>query len=122
MVLTKRYNIGLMQVAPTIVNRGSGVEVLPMQFGYFPRADAAMINNARSETAYAKPSFKKAVVSHRCVIPTTGFIDWETDARGKKWPHVFTLSSNRPYGMAAGIRRCRSDRPSWCGRSRRDAV
>lgn len=99
--VTKRYNIGLMQVAPTIVNRGARVEVLPMQFGYFPRADASMINNARSETAYAKPSFKKAVVSHRCVIPTTGFIDWETDSRDKKWPHVFTLSSNRPYGMAA---------------------
>jgi putative SOS response-associated peptidase YedK len=99
--VTKRYNIGLMQVAPTIVNRGSGVEVLPMNFGYFSRSGASMINNARSETAYEKPSFKKAVVSNRCVIPTTGFIDWETDSRGKKWPHVFTLASGRPYGMAA---------------------
>lgn len=99
--VTPRYNIGLMQVAPTIVNRGSGPEILPMNFGYFPRAGASMINNARSETTYQKPSFKKAVVSHRCVIPTTGFIDWETDARGKKWPHVFTLTSGRPYGLAA---------------------
>lgn len=99
--VTQRYNIGLMQVAPTIVNRGSGPEVLPMNFGYFPRAGADMINNSRSETAYHKPSFKKAVISHRCVIPTTGFIDWETDSRGKKWPHVFTLASGRPYGMAA---------------------
>lgn len=99
--VTKRYNIGLMQVAPAIVNRGSGVEVLPMNFGYFPRAGASMINNARSETTYEKPSFKKAIVSNRCVIPTTGFIDWETDSRGKKWPHVFTLASGKPYGMAA---------------------
>lgn len=99
--VVQRYNIGLMQVAPTVVNRGSGPEVLPMNFGYFPRAGASMINNARSENAYAKPFFKKAVVSHRCIIPTTGFIDWETDARGKKWPHVFTLASGRPYGLAA---------------------
>jgi putative SOS response-associated peptidase YedK len=99
--VTQRYNIGLMQVAPTIVNRGSGPEVLPMNFGYFPRSGASMINNARSETTCEKPSFKKAVVSNRCIIPTTGFIDWETDSRGKKWPHVFTLSSGRPYGMAA---------------------
>jgi putative SOS response-associated peptidase YedK len=99
--VTKRYNIGLMQVAPTVVNRGAGPEVMPMQFGYFPRAGASMINNARSETTYEKPSFKKAVISHRCIVPTTGFIDWETDSRGKKWPHVFTLASGRPYGLAA---------------------
>lgn len=97
----QRYNIGLMQVAPTVVNRGSGPEILPMNFGYFPRAGASMINNARSETAYAKPSFKKAVVSQRCAIPTTGFIDWETDEKGRKWPHVFTLDHGRPYAMAA---------------------
>lgn len=97
----QRYNIGLMQVAPTIVNRGSGPEILPMNFGNFPRAGADMINNARSETAYVKPSFKKAVVSHRCAIPTTGFIDWETDEKGRKWPHVFTLAHGRPYAMAA---------------------
>lgn len=99
--VTRRYNIGLMQVAPTVVNRGRGPEVLPMNFGYFPRAGADMINNARSETVYQKSSFKKAVVSHRCVVPTTGFIDWETDSRGKKWPHVFSLKSGRPYGLAA---------------------
>jgi putative SOS response-associated peptidase YedK len=99
--VVKRYNIGLMQVAPTVVNRGAGVEVLPMNFGYFSRAGANMINNARSETVYELPSFKKAVISHRCVIPTTGFIDWETDTAGRKWPHIFTLASGRPYGMAA---------------------
>ena len=96
-----RYNIGLMQVAPVVVNRGGGPEILPMNFGYFPRAGAAMINNARSETAYARPSFKRAVVSHRCAIPTTGFIDWETDGQGRKWPHLFTLAHGRPYAMAA---------------------
>lgn len=96
----QRFNIGLMQVAPTVVNRGMGPEVLPMNFGYFPRAGASMINNARSETVYAKPSFKKAVVSHRCALPTTGFIDWETDERGKKWPHLFTLAHGRPYALA----------------------
>jgi putative SOS response-associated peptidase YedK len=96
-----RYNIGLMQTAPAIVNRGDGPEVVSMNFGYFSRTGAQMINNARSETAYTKLSFKKAVVSHRCAIPTTGFIDWETDDDGRKWPHLFTLAHGRPYAMAA---------------------
>ena len=99
--VTKRYNIGLMQVAPAVVNRAFGVEVLPMNFGYFPRAGASMINNARSETAYEKPTFKKIVLSQRCAIPTTGFLDWETDEAGRKWPHLFTLAQGRPFALAA---------------------
>ncbi len=99
--VTQRYNIGLMQTAPAIVNRGDGPEVISMNFGYFFRAGAQMINNARAETIYTKPSFKKAVVTHRCAIPTTGFIDWETDEHGRKWPHLFTLGHGRPYAMAA---------------------
>ncbi len=96
----ERYNIGLMQVAPAVVNLGRGAEVRPMQFGYFAKGSPQMINNARSETVFAKRSFKDAVVSHRCAIPTTGFIDWETDERGNKWPHLFTLASERPYALA----------------------
>jgi len=99
--VTQRYNIGLMQVAPTVVNRGAGAEVLPMQFGFFAKGNPQMIANARAETVFSKRSFKEAVVSHRCAIPTTGFIDWETDSAGKKWPHLFTLAHERPYTLAA---------------------
>ncbi len=99
--VTKRYNIGLMQMAPSVVNRGTGIEILPMQFGYFAKGNPRMINNARSETVYARRSFKEAVVSHRCAIPVNGFIDWETDADGNKWPHYFTLPGERPCALAA---------------------
>jgi putative SOS response-associated peptidase YedK len=97
----QRYNLGLMQVAPTVVNLGSRVEVLPMQFGNAPRGVDRVVGNARSETVYEKPTFKKLVPSHRCLVPTTGFIDWETDDQGRKWPHLFTLASGRPFTMAA---------------------
>jgi putative SOS response-associated peptidase YedK len=99
--VTRRYNIGLMQVAPTVVNVASGVAVLPMQFGAQPRGVSGVVGNARAETVFAKPTFKKQAPSHRCAIPTTGFVDWETDERGKKWPHLFTLAHDRPYAMAA---------------------
>lgn len=99
--VTQRYNIGLMQVTPTVVNCGSGVEVLPMQFGFFAKGNPQMINNARAETVFAKRSFKDVVVSHRCAVPTTGFIDWETDSEERKWPHLFTLTDDRPYALAA---------------------
>ena len=99
--VTQRYNIGLMQVAPTIVNRGAGVEIMPMQFGNGVQGGGRVFGNARSETILEKRTFKKQVASHRCLIPTTGFIDWETDECENKWPHLFTLASGRPYAMAA---------------------
>jgi len=97
----KRYNLGLMQVAPVVVNRGSGVEVMPMQFGNALRGASSVVGNARADTAFAKPTFKKQVPSHRCAIPTTGFVDWETDEHGRKRPHLFTLANGRPYALAA---------------------
>lgn len=99
--VTERYNFGLMQLGPTIVNVGKGVEILPMQFGNTIQGVGKVVGNARSETILEKRTFKKQVASHRCLIPTTGFIDWETDEQGNKWPHLFTLSHVRAYTMAA---------------------
>jgi putative SOS response-associated peptidase YedK len=96
-----RYNLGLMQVAPTIVNRGSGTEAMPMRFGGGPQGASQVFGNARAETIFEKRTFKQQAPAHRCAIPTTGFIDWETDDQGQKWPHLFTLDHGRPFTMAA---------------------
>ena len=97
----QRYNLGLMQVAPTIVNRGSGPEAMPMQFGNVLTGVGRAVGNARSESIFEKATFKRQVPAHRCAIPTTGFIDWETDEQDRKWPRLFTLDHSRPYAMAA---------------------
>lgn len=34
--------------------------------------------NAKSETAYEKPSFRKAIATQRCILPINGFIEWQT--------------------------------------------
>ena len=99
--VTKRYNLGLMQVAPTIVNLGSGPTAMPMRFGGGPSGGSQVFGNARSETIFEKRTFKQQAPTHRCAIPTTGFIDWETDDQGRKWPHLFTLDHGRPFTMAA---------------------
>lgn len=97
----KRYNMGLMQLVPAVVNRGKDVEVLPMNLGYFHKGSPNMIANARSETLYEKRSFKTAVVSHRCALPTTGYLEWETDEKERKYPHLFQLANGRPFALGA---------------------
>jgi putative SOS response-associated peptidase YedK len=98
--VVQRYNLALTQVAPVVVDRGEGVEVLPMHFGYFAPGHPQLIPNARAETIFTKRSFRNAAPSHRCAIPTTGYIEW-LDDHGRKWPHLFTLASDRPFALAA---------------------
>lgn len=99
--VTKRYNLGLMQLAPTVVHRDAGVAVMPMQFGHSLPGVGKVVGNARAETIFERRTFRSQTASHRCLVPTTGFIDWETDEQGGKRPHLFTRADGKPYAMAA---------------------
>ncbi|MGM0599119.1 MAG: SOS response-associated peptidase [Candidatus Rifleibacteriota bacterium] len=55
--------------------------------------------NARAETVAIKPSFNNAFKYRRCIIPATGFYEWES--RGKeKQPWYFTGKENAPFYFA----------------------
>ncbi len=45
--------------------------------------------NARSETAAVKPSFRRALRAHRCLIAADGFYEWRKTKSGKQpyWIH-----------------------------------
>lgn len=91
----------LREVAATIVNRRTGIEVLPMQFGYLAEGNPQMINNARSETVYTMRSFKNAVLSHRCAIPVNDFIDWEPMARRTCGPNISPCQISAPFSATS---------------------
>ena len=40
-----------------------------------------VIINARSETAFEKRTFRESLVHRRCVIPSTGFYEWDHEKR-----------------------------------------
>lgn len=80
--------------APVIVYNGE-VKAMLANWGLIPewvrtmeKAEAIRKNtlNARTETAFEKPSFKTSIRHHRCLIPATGFFEWKLHAK-KKYPH-----------------------------------
>lgn len=55
--------------------------------------------NAKAETVHEKPSFRKPIKSDRCLIPATGFFEWQTRKEGKI-PHYIYLKKGDPFGFA----------------------
>lgn len=53
-----------------------------------PAIGSRMIT-ARSETLLDKPSFRKAAVSRRCLVPANGFYEWAKggDLKVPYWSH-----------------------------------
>ncbi len=66
-------------VASVILHSGPTL----MRWG-FPLADSGKhVINARAETAAQRAMFRDALWARRCVVPSTGFYEWEHDPAGK---------------------------------------
>lgn len=89
-----RYNIAPTQYAPVLLAE-EGSRYLDMyRWGLIPSwAKEASIGsrliNARSETVAEKPSFRSAFRRRRCLIPLSGFFEWQATPAGKvpHWIH-----------------------------------
>lgn len=67
----------------------------------FPQYNrSGVLINARSETVLEKPTFKDSFQHRRCVLPATGFYEWDKAKR----KHLFT-QPNQPLIYLAGIYR-----------------
>jgi len=64
----------------------------PMKWGFVGFDGKPMIN-ARSETALEKPMFQKAMLERRCLIPASGYYEWQKSG-AKKVKHIFRLPSS----------------------------
>jgi putative SOS response-associated peptidase YedK len=55
--------------------------------------------NARSETIFEKPSFRRAIRSKRCLVIADGFYEWRQIEK-KKYPYYITLRSRKIFTLA----------------------
>lgn len=66
-----------------------------------PKTFATNTLNAKSETILEKASFKHLVATQRCLVPSTGFFEYQTIAKEKR-PY-FIYSEKEPLFSMAGL-------------------
>jgi len=103
-----RYNIAPTQQSPVVrtSQADNKLHIDLLKWGLIPSwaKDASIGNhmiNARSETVDQKPSFRTALKHRRCIVPASGFYEWQ-EVGGKKHPLYIKLKDDSLM-MFAGI-------------------
>ena len=105
--ITPNYNASPGQNLPVITRYQGQNQLQLMKWGLIPhwskdeKIGYKMIN-ARSETILEKPSFKHPFKTNRCIIPISGFYEWQKLDEKHKLP-FFIHFQNEPIISLAGI-------------------
>lgn len=93
-----RYNICPTDPVDLVIERDGKRDLVRMRWGLIPRwwskplKKAKMATfNARAETVETKPFFRDAFKRTRCLIPMSGYYEWQATAAGKQ-PWYFTTN------------------------------
>lgn len=111
-----RYNIAPTQ--PVLVVAGAPAQmpgsnrpardVVLMRWGLLPSwvkdpKDFPTLINARSETAATKPSFRAAMRHRRCIVPASGFYEWQRNSQTKQSQAWWVPRSNGDIAAFAAL-------------------
>lgn len=105
--IRRRFNIAPTQEAPVVrIGTGGAREIAMLRWGLVPAwakdlSVGTKMINARGEGAATKPAFRDAMASRRCLVPATGFFEWQGVA-GRKQPFAISLP-DRPLFAFAGL-------------------
>ncbi len=104
--LQPRFNISPTQNAPAVrvEPKTNERELSFLRWGLVPSwskdmSKSARMINAKSETAFENPAFRKAARKRRCLIPADGFYEWKRMGKEKQ-PFYFHRSDKTPFAFA----------------------
>lgn len=101
--LSARYNIAPSQDVAAVVAAPEGRRLATYRWGLLAPGDSdrpdLLLINARAESAAAKPLFREAFRSRRCLVPADGFYEWRR-AGTRREPFHVRLRDRRPFAFA----------------------
>jgi len=100
------YNVAPSQQVPVIrgmVDNGQR-ELAFLRWGLVPSwardpSIGSRMINARAETIQEKPAFRHAIRYRRCIVPASGFFEWQVEG-GKKQPLYLRIRESSIMGLA----------------------
>jgi len=102
-LVVPRYNIAPTQPIMVVHEGPKGRELIPVRWGLIPwwakdPKTLPLMINARAEGIAEKPAFRDAFKYRRCLVPASGFYEWQKRGKGTKQPYLA-----RPNGSDAPI-------------------
>jgi putative SOS response-associated peptidase YedK len=99
------FNAAPTQTLPVVIEEAGSRRIEPMCWCLIPRWQkpghrAPIAHNARSEEVETKPAFQHLLGRHRCLVPASGFYEWQSTEGKARQPFYFSLRDEPPFAFA----------------------
>lgn len=113
-----RYNVAPSQPLPVVFQGQDGLDAMPMQWGITPfwttpGKPAAALANARCETVWEKPAFRRNMALHRALVLVDGFYEWKREG-SRKQPYYIELRDDPVMMLGALWQPAQDGNPQVC--------
>jgi putative SOS response-associated peptidase YedK len=103
--LEPRFNVTPSQQVAVVRNQGDHNRLDLLKWGLVPGWSkdpgiGSHMINARCETLFEKPAFRHALKYRRCIIPSSGFYEWQISGELGKQPWFIRMADDTPMWMA----------------------
>jgi putative SOS response-associated peptidase YedK len=101
-----RFNVAPTTLIPVIRRGESGVrEAVEMRWGLIPSRvrpgeRLPLMINARAETVATRSAYREAFARRRCIVPASGYYEWQKSPSGVSQPFLITRKDNQPMALA----------------------
>lgn len=103
--LANNFNAAPGQFLPIVTKSELGNILSPMKWGLVPfwAKDIKIgykLINARAETAFTKPMWRSSIRHYRCLVPASGFYEWQVGNNKTKQPFYIHPKDQKMFAFA----------------------
>ncbi len=103
-----RFNIAPSVTVPVIRQPAPApatAEIRDMRWGFVPEyardlSEGMRHINARMETVLTKPTFRNAFLTRRCLVPASGFYEWQRNGNTRTPFYISNAQADDPLALA----------------------